>query len=207
VVDHPALRVDLDLADREVALEVRGVVPGVPETELDGAEQRQPGRIGAVIGDRRPPDLQGLAEWDEVDDLGLDAGPPRADDGVAEAVTAAIVLELGVRRLPGRRPEVPAVPVPQVQVPATGVERDAVVAVAGQPAESGVAEERVAAGRVGDDPEVLLAAQVIDPGQRSVRLRDDVLAGLVVEVAEARQRPSSLVGIGEATARCQLRPR
>jgi hypothetical protein len=207
VVDHSTLRLDLDLADREVALEVGGVVPGFPETELDGAEQRQPGRIGAVIGDRRLPDLEGLAERDEVGDLGLDAGPARADDRVAEAVTAAIGLELGVRGLPGRRPEVPAVPVPQVQVPAARIEGDAVVAVAGQPAESGIAVERVAAGGVGDDPEVLLAPQVVDPGQRGVRLRDDVLAGLVVEVAEAGQRPSSRVGIGEATARCQLRPR
>ena len=39
VIDDAVL--DLDLADRVVALEVRRVVLCVPEAELDGAEQRQ----------------------------------------------------------------------------------------------------------------------------------------------------------------------
>jgi hypothetical protein len=112
VVDHPALGIDLDLADREVALKVRGVVPGIPETELQRTEQGQPGRGVPVVGDRRPPDLEGLAQGDEVGDLGLDPGSPRADDRVPEPVTAAIALQLRLRGLPGRRPEVPAVPVP-----------------------------------------------------------------------------------------------
>ena len=42
VIDDTA--VDLDLADRQVALEVGGVVPGVPQAELHGAEQREDGR-------------------------------------------------------------------------------------------------------------------------------------------------------------------
>ena len=42
VVDDAVL--DLDLAGRVVALEVRRVVLGVPEAELDGPEQRAVGR-------------------------------------------------------------------------------------------------------------------------------------------------------------------
>ncbi len=39
VVDDPVL--DLDLAGRVVALEVGGVVLGIPQAELDGAEERE----------------------------------------------------------------------------------------------------------------------------------------------------------------------
>ena len=74
VVDDAFVGHHLDLADREVALEVGGVVQGVPETELDRAEQRQLGARGTVVGDRRPPDLEGLAERDDVRRLDLDAG-------------------------------------------------------------------------------------------------------------------------------------
>ncbi len=45
VVDRAVL--DLDLADREVALVVRLVVLGVPQAELDEAEQRE--RLGARL--------------------------------------------------------------------------------------------------------------------------------------------------------------
>ena len=51
VVDDAAIH--LDLADGEVPLQVRRVVPRVPKAELDGAEQRQPGDGVATIGDPR----------------------------------------------------------------------------------------------------------------------------------------------------------
>ena len=53
---------DLDLTDREVALEVRRVVRGVPQAELDRAEERQasrPGRGGSRRARAKPrPDLR-----------------------------------------------------------------------------------------------------------------------------------------------------
>ena len=63
VVDDAA--VDLDLADREVALEVRGVVERVPEAELDRAEQRQPCALLARVRHPRAPDLDRLAQRHE----------------------------------------------------------------------------------------------------------------------------------------------
>src|SRR5262249_57775828 len=44
---------------------------------------------------------------------------------------------------------------------------------------------RVAACRVRDDTEVIVRAQVVDPGHRRVRAGDHVLAAIVVEVAVA----------------------
>ena len=65
---------DLDLAGRERALEVRRVLPRVPEAELDRAEEREPGGRVAAVDDPRAPDLERLAERDEVQRLRLDPG-------------------------------------------------------------------------------------------------------------------------------------
>ena len=58
-----------------------------------------------VIGHRELPDFQVLVERDEVASVRLDAVVVRADDGVAHAVAAGVVLELVARGLPRGRPE------------------------------------------------------------------------------------------------------
>jgi hypothetical protein len=71
VIDDAVL--DFDLADVEVALEVGGVVLGVPQAELDAGEggDVRPGR--AAIGDRELPDFEVFVERDEVAGVRLDA--------------------------------------------------------------------------------------------------------------------------------------
>ena len=190
VVDHAVL--DVDLAGREVALEVRGVVLGVPEAELHGAEDREPRRVRPLVGHPRPPDLERLPGRHEVGALGADAAARPRDDRVPEAVTAAVGVELALGRLPARVPVVAGVVVADVQEAAAHVERGVVVAVPDQPSQPGVAEERVPAGGVGDEREVVLAPEVVDPRQRRVRAGDLVFPLLVVEVAVAQPRsPSS----------------
>src|SRR5450759_4526029 len=183
VVDDAVLH--LHLADGVVALEVGGVVLGVPEAELDGAEEGELRRLSPFVRYPDPPDLHGLPAGDEVERFRADALVPRRDDGIAKAVTAGVALQLALGRLPAGAPEVARGVVAEVDVPAAHVERRVVVPIARQPAETGVAVEGVAARRVRDDPEVFLAAKVVDPWKRRVRTRDDVLAPFVVEVAEA----------------------
>src|SRR5688572_15873253 len=155
----------LDLTGREVPLVVRLVVPRVPETELDQAEQGESGVLLAMVRDPRSPDLEGLAERHEVERLRLDPVAPRPDDRVPEAVPTSVILEVGSDRRPGRGPVVAARSITHVEVAPAGVGRDVVVAVARQPSEPGVAVEGVPTSGVRDDPEVLLAAQVVDPRQ------------------------------------------
>ncbi len=181
VVDDAA--VHLDLAGGEVALVVGGVVLRVPETELDRGEEREIGGGVALVRHRRAPDLEGLAQRDEVEGLGANPVQGRGDSRVRHPVPALVVVQLTPGRLPGRRPVVTGRVVTQVEVAAADVERRVVVAVPGQPAQPGVAVERIAARGVRDQPEVLLGAQVVDPGQRGVGSLDDVLTGLIVEVA------------------------
>ncbi len=181
VVDDAVL--DLDLADRVVALEVGRIVLRVPQAELDGSEQRHPRGLRPLVGQADAPDLERLTDRDEVARLDADPGALRRDRRVAQAVPALVRLEVAVGRLPAGAPVVAAVVVADVQVSPAQVERRVVVPVAGESPQAGVAHERVAAGRVRDDPEVLVAAEVVDPRQRRVGPRDDVFAVVVVEMA------------------------
>ena len=185
VVDHARGRVDLDLAGAEVALEVGRIVLRVPQAELDGGEDRELRRLGAVVGHGELPDLQILAERDEVAGAGFDAAVGRADDRVAHPVPAGVVVQRAAGRLPRRRPEIAGRVigrvVAQIDVAPAGVERRVVVAIAGQPAQAGIPVEGVAAGGVRDEPEIGLAAQVVDPRQGGVGAGDDVLAVRVIE--------------------------
>src|SRR5918995_6007458 len=105
-------------------------------------------------------------------------------------MSAAIILELCMRWCPGGGPEVAAARVPKIKVPAACIGRRIVVAVPREPPEPGIAIERVAACSVRNDAKEILAAQVIDPGQRSIRSRDHVLAIPIVKAAEAGRCPS-----------------
>ena len=181
VVDGRAL--DLDLADRVRALEVRHVVQRLVEAELDVGEQRHVLHGRTRVSDRRLPDLRGLARRDEEEELDLDAVACADDARVAEAVAALVPVERRLRRLPARVPDRAAVV--DVEIAADRVERRVVVAVAGEPAQPCIAPERVAARGVGAEAEQLLVAEVVQPRERRVRPRDDVLASLVVEVSVA----------------------
>ena len=139
---------------------------------------------GPQIGDRGLPDFEIFVEGNEVARVRADALVIGADHRVAQAVTAGVVARLVARGLPGRRPEAARFAVAQVDVAPAAIHGHVVVAVPGEAAQPGIAIKRVAAGGIGDDAEVLLASQVVDPRQRSVGPRDNVFAALVIEVPE-----------------------
>ncbi len=181
VVDDAVL--DLDLAGVEVALEVGLVVPGVPQAELDAEKIERSAAVSRWLVMRQLPDLQVGVQRHEIERFGLDAVRQRADGRVAQAVAAVVAVQRAARRLPRGRPELAGRVVAQVEVAPAGVEGHVVVAVAGQPAQARVAVERVAAGCVGDEAKIGLAAQVVDPGQRRVGPCDDVFPAFVVEIS------------------------
>ena len=151
-----------------------------------------------MVRDPAAPHLEGLSGRDEEEGLRLDSCATGPDDRVPKSMPAVVVLELGTNRRPCRRPEIAGRRVAQVDVAASGVHRCVVVAVPGESAKPGIAEERVSAGRVRDNAKEVFAAQIVDPGQRSVRSRDQVLASLIVEAAEASRCPSFAGGSGGA---------
>src|ERR1700690_207684 len=107
---------------------------------------------------------------------------PRAYRRIAEPMPAAVILEIALGGLPARAPVIARVVVTKVYLATAQIQRCVVVTVACQPSQARVAVERIAAGRVRDDPEVRLAPEVVDPGQRSVGSRYDVFALFVVEM-------------------------
>ncbi len=186
VVDGVGLQ--LYLADGEVALEIGAVVHGVPQAELHIGEQRhRAGRIASVGN--------GQANEQAVVPLGhqhllLDGHVifDAAEDGIAQPVSALVLVQLRLRGLPAGIPD--GVAVLNIYMKAVAVQRAVVIAVAGQSAKTGIPVEGVTAGCVGHQRKKVLAAQVIDPRQRCAGRLDHIFAFCVVEVAKAHKNVS-----------------
>ena len=183
VVERPPAVRDLDLARGEVALEVLHVRRGVPEAPLGEREDRKTLRSPRRVREGEFLDFGGRLERHEREELGPQAVLLAGDARVAEAVAAFVEVERRLAGLPARVPD--GLPVADVEVAPARVRRHAVVAVAREAAELGVAEERVAAGRVGDEREEVLRAEVVDPRPGRLRAGDDVFAVRVVEMSES----------------------
>ena len=136
-----------------------------------------------MIGEGELPDFEIFVERDEVASASGHAVVGGADGRVAHAVAAGIICELAARRLPGGRPEVATI-VAKINVATAEIKGRIVVAIASEASQAGVAIERVAAGGVGDDAEISLAAEIIDPRQRGVRLSDYVFTIRIIKMTK-----------------------
>ena len=179
VVDDAALH--LHLAGGEVALEVQHIVLGVPQAEFHkGGEDH----VLALVGFVPQGDLVYLGvhpQGHEGKLAGAQAVLFAGDDGVAHAMAAGVLVQLGFDRLPAGVPHGAAVL--DVEVAAAVVHGLVVIAVAGHAAQPCVAVEAVAARGVADDAKEILAAQIVDPGVRRSWRINDIFTGLVVKMA------------------------
>src|SRR5450755_3614381 len=173
----------LHLSNAEVALKISGIVLRIPQAEFDGRKDRERGRRLPLVGHRELPDLEIFIERDEIAGAGQDATPLGTDGAVAHAVPAGILLHIAMGRLPGWRPVIACLVVAYVNVPSAQIEGDIVVAVARDTAQPRVAIERVTTGSIGNDAEVGLASQIINPWQRSIWPGNDIFPILVVKVS------------------------
>src|SRR5574344_412397 len=97
-------------------------------------------------------------------------------------MTALVAVKLRLHRFEARVPDCLAVF--DIEVASVRVERNVVVAVAGNAAEAGIGIECVSACSVGNEGEELLIAKIVDPGIRGERVGNYILPVLVVEIAE-----------------------
>ncbi len=181
VVDDGAALFKLHLGQGVVALEVGAVVLGVPQAELHEAVQADFLFGVRLVGQRQLRDLGPRAAGHHGGLLGLEAVLLAGDHGIAQAVAAGIFIQRGLDRLPAGVPDDAAVI--DVKVFSARVGRHVVVAVAGQAQKPGVLIERVAARGIAEQGEKVLAAQVVDPGVRSIRPGDDKLTLCVVKIS------------------------
>src|SRR5690242_17230063 len=105
--------------------------------------------------------LGGLAHRHEEQQLALETVALAGNLRITEAVAALEELELALDRHVAGAPVVFALA--DVEVAAARVGRHVVVTVAGEPAQLGVAKEAIATGLVRNEPEEILATEVVDP--------------------------------------------
>jgi hypothetical protein len=96
-------------------------------------------------------------------------------------MTALIEVERRLTGFPSRIPD--GVAILDVEVAAAIVHRHVVVAITGDTAELGVLVKTVSACCIGDERKEILIAQIIDPGPRSLRVSNNILSMLVIEVS------------------------
>ena len=180
------VRLQLDLADGEVPLEVGAVVHRVPEAELYIGEHIERLFRGSPIFQRQPDEQAVVALRDQQRLCGRNTIFLPLNHAVAEAVAAGIAVQLRFRGLPAGVPD--GIAVFDVNMEALLIDRAVIVAVAGQPAQPRVAIEAVAARRIRQECEKILAPQVVDPRQRRARACDHVLAPLIVKETKLHLR-------------------
>jgi len=103
-------------------------------------------------------------------------------------MAAGVTVQFGLCWLPAGVPH--RIAILDIDMVAVHIQRGAVVAVTGQPAQPRIAVKAVAAGCVGNQTEKILTAKVVDPGQRGLRGGDDVLFVLVVKMSESHNASS-----------------
>jgi len=166
----------------EVALEVGAVVNGVPQAELHIAEHIQLLHGAGLVLQGQTIKLTGVAGGNKKLLRSSNAVLLALKDRVAQTVAAGVAVQLGLGGLPAGVPH--GIAILDVNVMAVHIQRRTVVAVTGQAAHPRVAVKAVAACRVGDKAEEVLAAKVVDPGQGSARGGDDIFFACVIKMSE-----------------------
>ena len=151
--------------------------------EFHKAEHGQLSWLVGGVGDLCAPNLIGLVIGYIVGGLGMHVCIIRSHNGVSGTVAAyALVLIQGLaHRLPGCRPVIRSVVVPDVDISA-GERHIAIEAEPGDSAVCAALYKAVAAGVVGDHSAVFRISQVVCPGSRGVRSCDDVFLVCKVKV-------------------------
>ena len=136
---------------------------------------------------RYQPALVIFSERNEVECFRFDAGIFRGNFCVGRTVTAFgfKILQRLADRLPACGPEVFALLVVEIQIPAGLIHGNNIETKPREPALCCRLVETVAAGIVGDDRAVFRRSQIIAPGSWSVRPFDDVFFVRVVKISES----------------------
>ena len=95
-------------------------------------------------------------------------------------MTALVRIQLSLRRLPAGIPY--GIPVLDVQVFAIDVCGHVIITITGQTQQLGILIEGISAAGVGYQTEKLVAAQVVDPGKRSLGSGDDIFLMHIIKM-------------------------
>ena len=180
VIDHPGCH--LHLAGGEIALEIGGIIHGIPETELRVGEDIHPSCSVCVVGYLHTPQQAMISAGDKHLLLCGDSVLPALKNSVSKPVAAGIGIQLRLHRLPG---DVPYLSVRfQIDMESVLIQRTCVVAIAGNAAEACIFIEGISAGCVGQKREKVFTAQIIDPGKGCTRGFDNIFPFFIIKMAK-----------------------
>ena len=176
----------------EAHLEVLIVHVDVVEAELQIAVYAQPPGTAGVVAQADVPDLHRVVHGHEQGLLRLDAAVVAEVFDVAQSVAAGIVLLGLAHGLPGDRPELAGLLVPQVDIVAGAVHGDAVGPEAGDAVILGGPVEQIPSRGVVEHAVHVLQTDVVGPGHRNVYPVDHIFPVLVVKITIAHKLTSCL---------------
>ena len=167
----------------EAHLEIPVIHVDLAEAEFQIGEYCQVAGLSRVVAQLYIPDLHGIVHGHEQLLLGVDAGVVAVVFDIAQAVAAGVVLPGLAHGLPGDRPVVAAVLIPQVNVVARAVHGDAVGAEAGDPVVFRGLVQQIASRGVVEYAVHILQADVVGPGNRHIHPVDYIFPIGIVKIS------------------------
>ena len=173
---------DFHASGREVSLEVGAVVLCIPEAPFrEGEELECFGRI-TFVGQNELLDFAVIILRNEEGCFRLQSVLLTGNYGIAHTVAALIEIERSLDRRPAGVPD--GAVVGNIEISAAHINRDIIIAIAGNTAQTCVLIEMIAARGIGNQRKESLCTEVVDPRIRSLGRLNDVFFVRVIEVTE-----------------------
>ena len=174
----------------EAHLEIFVVHVNVVEAEFQIPVHAQPPGPAGVVAQPDVPDLHRVVHGHEQGLLRLDAAVAAAVFDVAQSVAAGIMLHRLAHGLPGNRPEIAGLLIPQVDIVSGAVHGDTVGPEAGNAVVLGRLIEQIASRGVVEHAVHILQADVVGPGNRQIHPFNNVFPMLGVKISVAHKMTS-----------------
>ena len=173
----------------QISLIILAVVHRVPQAPFHDAPDMDGLGFHSFVGQSQVMELAVFPHGHKEGHFRLQSVLSRSKFGITHAVTAFVAVQLG---LGGQEAGVPGRFARFLDIidPPAVVARDRVVAVAQQTLEFGIPVEAVAAARVGDHAEEVLAAQIVDPGQGRCGSGDHIFPPDVIKISVSHKNTS-----------------
>ncbi len=110
-----------------------------------------------------------------------------SDDRIAETMTTRIVLKINLCWLPRRGPIGLVLLIAKIDVATVPIRGCIVVSVARKASQSSIAIKRIATCSIGDDPNKVVCAKVVDPRLWCIRAKNNVLSPRIIESTESQE--------------------
>ena len=167
----------------EAHLEVAVIHIDLMETEFRIWEDRQVSRPTAVVAQAQIPDLHRFIHRDKQSLFGTDSAVVTQILHIAQTMPAGEVFLRLAHRLPGDRPVVPVLVVPEIDIMTRSIHGDTVRAKARDPVVFRAATDQVAACGMVKNAHHVPGPDVIGPGHGNIDPVDHVFSFLIVEVS------------------------